>query len=228
MAKIIVIEGVDGVGKSTQVFLLCNELKKQGYKVDILKFPTYDDSYSFLVKKHLGGELPSSCYYTRSLFWSLDRKLAWDNNWNDWRNKMSDPNQIFIFDRYVSGNIILQSFNMTNDEKKHYIHWLLDLEHRILGIPEPDLTILLDLDTELVIANLETRNQKLDIYENQNNIIAVNKHTKSVAATLGWKIVDCQDNDKMKTKREICLDIQKVINSQGVLSGVEQNKTIIG
>ncbi|MDO4743541.1 MAG: thymidylate kinase, partial [bacterium] len=56
MGKLIVIEGLDGSGKSTQLDILVNSLKQLRYNCTSVSFPDYNSNSSALVKMYLSGE----------------------------------------------------------------------------------------------------------------------------------------------------------------------------
>ena len=56
MGKLIVLEGTDGVGKSTQFSLLKNRLAETGLDFRTVVFPQYSEPSSALIRMYLGGE----------------------------------------------------------------------------------------------------------------------------------------------------------------------------
>ena len=78
--KLIIIEGLDGSGKSTQMQLLCQRAEQLGKPVRRVKFPNYDEDSSALVKAYLSGELGSLQQinaYAASVLYSVDRYATW-------------------------------------------------------------------------------------------------------------------------------------------------------
>ncbi len=59
MGKLIVIEGLDGSGKSTQLDMLEKRLSESGIDAREISFPDYNDPSSTLVRMYLGGEFGS-------------------------------------------------------------------------------------------------------------------------------------------------------------------------
>ena len=91
MGKLIVIEGLDGSGKSTQTPILAEELRAQGREVKVISFPDYKSDSSVLVRMYLGGEFgsrPSDVNaYAASSFYAVDRFASY---MKDWKEKVSD------------------------------------------------------------------------------------------------------------------------------------------
>src|ERR1700709_2572532 len=76
---LLVMEGSDGAGKTTQFNLLAERLKAAGYEVAVFEFPRYDKASSYFVKQYLNGGYGSAgkvSPYTASLFYALDRYEA--------------------------------------------------------------------------------------------------------------------------------------------------------
>ena len=111
MAKLIVIDGLDGSGKATQTELLKQYLEKEKqYKVYKISFPDYESDSSAPVKMYLSGELGSDPEtlnpYMCSAFYAVDRAIQYVKNI---KAMMSEgDNVIVLADRYLSANIIHQ------------------------------------------------------------------------------------------------------------------------
>ena len=83
--KLIVLEGTDGSGKSTQFSLLCRRMEAEGRPFHRIVFPQYQEPSSALVRMYLGGEFGSSPSdvnpYAASTFYAVDRYAAWKKVW---------------------------------------------------------------------------------------------------------------------------------------------------
>ena len=88
MGKLIVIEGTDGSGKSTQFRLLTQRLEQEGRAFQQLEFPQYSEPSSALIKMYLGGEFgtnPSDVNaYAASAFYAVDRYASYKKVWGKW------------------------------------------------------------------------------------------------------------------------------------------------
>ena len=79
--KLIVFEGTDGSGKSTQFKKLCDRLDGMGRSYQRLVFPQYDQPSSALIRMYLGGEFGTHPQdvspYAASAFYAVDRYASW-------------------------------------------------------------------------------------------------------------------------------------------------------
>ena len=149
MAKgiFIVIEGSDGSGKSTHFSLLREFLEQQGKEVASYKFPQYDKPSSYFSVKYLNGGYGDAATlgaYKPSLFYALDRFDAAANIQAD-----LEAGKVVLCDRYVGSNMAHQGQKLNDEAERHeYFDWVYDLEFRLLGIPEPDVNIVLLMPPE--------------------------------------------------------------------------------
>lgn len=156
--KIIVIEGLDGTGKHTQSELLYKKLSKEYNKVKLLSFPNYNNDSSYFVSKYLHGGIdkdPNNVNpYAASMFFATDRYISYIKEWK----KYYDEGYIIICDRYVLSNAIYQLPKLETDaDKNRFLTWLYETEFNNIGLPEPDLTIYLSLDTSISNKLLDKR-----------------------------------------------------------------------
>lgn len=172
MAKLIVIDGLDGSGKATQVGLLKQYLEKiSKYKIYSLSFPDYDSESSAAVKMYLSGKLgndPEALNpYMCSSFYAIDRAIQYVTKFKQY---MEDDNAILISDRYLSANIIHQGAKIKDSEERHkFYEWVYDYETKLIGIPKEDITIILsvpvDISQKLMTSRYNGDNSKKDIHE---------------------------------------------------------------
>ena len=146
MSKFIVLEGLDGSGKGTQIELLREYLINSGKNVRVIDFPDYASEGSTLVKMYLDGKLgqnPSDTNaYAASMFFAADRYVSYVTAWRE--DYLKDDTYI-IANRYTTANAYHQLSKMPEAEWDTFLTWLWDFEFGKLGLPTPDRVILLDM-----------------------------------------------------------------------------------
>jgi dTMP kinase len=118
----IVLEGVDGSGKTTQFKLLQTRLQLAGYEVEVFDFPRYDKPSSYFVRQYLNGQYgPASSInpYSASLFYALDRYEAAPEI-----RKALAAGKIVLSDRYFGSNMAHQGSKFGGPiEKRSFFVW---------------------------------------------------------------------------------------------------------
>lgn len=152
MAKLIVIDGLDGCGKATQTELLAQELTKRGKKVVKIDFPNYNSDSSAPVRMYLNGKLGNNPEllnpYMCSSFYAVDRLIQYVTEWKKYFEE--DDNTIILADRYLSANIIHQGGKIeSNIERQRFNNWVYDYECNKCGLPKENITIILTIKPEV-------------------------------------------------------------------------------
>ena len=158
--KLIVLEGIDGSGKSAQFRRLCARLEKDGIDYNHIVFPRYDQDSSALIRMYLGGEFgtrPDDVNaYTASTFFAVDRFASYKKDWGS----TYEQGGLFLSDRYTTSNAVHQGSKLSEEELPEFFRWLSDLEYGKMGLPRPDLVIYLDVDIETSLARMRRREAK--------------------------------------------------------------------
>lgn len=197
--KLIVFEGTDGSGKSTQYARLCERLEQEGIQFQRLVFPQYDKPSSALLRMYLGGEFGSHPEdvnaYAASAFYAVDRYASWKQEWGGFYQ----GGGLVLADRYITSNAVHQAAKVPPEERAAFFDWLYDFECDKLGLPRPDLVIYLDMPTEKAVENLRSReaatHTKADIHEVDTAYLALCRETALQAADyLGWTRIRCVDD----------------------------------
>lgn len=213
MGKLIVIEGLDGSGKSTQAPILANELRAQGRDVMEVSFPDYQSESSALVRMYLGGAFGSRPgdvnAYAASAFYAVDRVASYLQQWKDFYEK---PDSVIVATRYTSSNEIHQLAKLDREEWNAFVDWAEDFEYRKLGIPRPDAVLYLDMRYDiamsLVSGRSESTGQKKDIHELDTAYMErCHKAAAYACGKLGWKNIVCYRNDAPLSLDEISVKI---------------------
>ncbi len=152
---LIVIEGLDGSGKSTQVKRLRKYLESRTGNLEYIHFPRYDSPvYGELIGKFLRGDfgsIDSVHPQLVALLYAEDRHRAAD----DMRRTL-DEGGIVLLDRYVYSNVAYQCAKVSDPEESESLRkWILDTEYHQFGLPVPDLNIFLDVPIGFVEKKLE-------------------------------------------------------------------------
>ena len=196
--KLIVFEGTDGSGKSTQFRLLCQRMESEGIPFRRLVFPQYQEPSSALLRMYLGGEFgshPSDVNpYAASTFYAVDRYASCKKVWGDYYRSGG----LVLSDRYTTSNAVHQASKLPEDQWEEFFHWLFDFECTKLGLPFPNQVIYLDMPTQRAVELLRSReaatHTKGDIHEVDTDYLALCRRTALRAADcLGWHKVPCVD-----------------------------------
>ena len=143
--KLIIIEGLDGCGKSTQLAML--EERFPGSR--FLTFPNYDTPAGEIITEYLAERIPDGdavhSAYSASTFYAADRSISFRK---DWIVDYTDGKRI-ISARYTTSNAIYQMTKLPRELWDEYCAWLYDYEYNKLGIPAPDAVIFLDVPVEI-------------------------------------------------------------------------------
>ena len=226
LGKLIVIDGTDGSGKTTQANLLMNRLKKDGRKVKFIHFPRYEDNFFGKFIAHCLSEQ----YYNwvnihpkiASVIYAADR---WESKEKiqDWLKK----GYVVVMDRYISSNQIHQGGKIANEKKREaFLEWLAEMEYNVFKIPAPDLTVYLSLPIEIVLKLIKDRDykgaraylgSKKDVHEKDKNFL---KNSIKSAVLLAdtqknWLKIECMDKKDLRSfpdiHNEIYEKVRKII-----------------
>ena len=210
--KLIVLEGIDGSGKSAQYRRLCARMENDGIAYTHIVFPRYDKESSALIRMYLGGQFGSKPEdvnaYTAATFFAVDRFASYRSDWGP----VYENGGLILSDRYTTSNAVHQGSKLPEEELPAFFDWLQDLEYGKMGLPRPDLVIYLDVDVELSLARMRRRQQKThtsaDIHEKDVGYLERCLRTARLAAAhYGWTSIpylkDGKERDVDEKNREI-------------------------
>lgn len=152
---LVVIEGLDGSGKSTQVKRLRSYLESRTDNLEYIHFPRYDAPvYGELIGKFLRGgfgSIDSVHPQLVALLYAEDRHGAAPQ-----MRRTLDEGGIVLLDRYVYSNIAYQCAKIDDPQEREALRkWIFDTEYGQFGLPKPDLNIFLDVPIGFVEKKLE-------------------------------------------------------------------------
>jgi dTMP kinase len=214
--KLIVIEGLDGAGKTTQW-----EMLKQSPAINpqtlFLTFPDYDSESGKIIKRYLAGEFENAeqtvSAFSASSFYAIDRYISYSNLWGKSYRNGTD----IISARYTSSNAIYQMTKLPENEWQNYLDWLYDYEYNKLGIPEPYLTIFLDVPVEISQELLSKRYADAgkgvkDIHEGDAQYLRECRKAAIYAAKRdNWVKIDCVKLGNLRTPEDINRELVAII-----------------
>ena len=218
MGKLIVIEGTDGSGKSTQFSLLSNRLTAEGVAFHHLEFPRYSQPSSALIRMYLGGEFgtnPSDVNaYAASTFYAVDRYASYKQDWGQWY----EQGGLVLSGRYTTSNAVHQASKESPEKRQEFLKWLYEFEYGQLGLPCPDLVIYLDVPisyTEKLMRHREKEtNTHADIHEQDLSYLTTCREAgRSAAAYYGWTVIDCVRDGTMRSIEDIHKEIYRHVKA---------------
>ena len=218
MGKLIVIEGTDGSGKSTQSCLLKEHLEKDAIDFKYIVFPRYQQESSALIRMYLGGQFGSNPgdvnAYAASAFYAVDRFASYKQDWGQWY----EDGGLVISDRYTTSNAVHQASKETGEARARFLDWLYEFEYDKLALPRPDLTIYLDVPTDFTEKLLRSREQatntQADIHEKDMAYLATCRETgRAAAAHYGWTVIQCVKDGQMRSMEDIHNEIYAAVGN---------------
>lgn len=208
--KLIVLEGLDGSGKSVQFGLLRDHLQAQGMPVVTVDFPNYEGSvFGRLVGRYLDGEF-GDVYevnpYVSSFLYAGDRLEA--------RPTLAgwlEEGRWILANRYVGSNMAYHSAKLPAAERPEFIAWLKRLEFEANRLPQPDLVLFLHAPvatTHRMVAQKNARsytNLSHDIHERNQHFLEVvaEQYLWLCEHEPNWQRLDVTDAQGELLSREI-------------------------
>lgn len=141
--KLIVLEGIDGSGKHTQLEMLARAFSSRRIPFIQVSFPRYDGFFGKLVARFLNGEfgpLESVDAHFSALLYAGDRLEA-----RPGMESALASGQAVLADRYIGSNLAHQGARVPRDKRYEFLKWLMQLEYEIYGLPVEDLVVYLQV-----------------------------------------------------------------------------------
>lgn len=214
--KLIVFEGIDGSGKSTQFELMCRKLDTVGADYKRLVFPQYSEPSSALIRMYLDGEFGSDPgavnAYAASAFYAVDRYASYLKVWRDYYLSGG----AVLADRYITSNAIHQASKLPEDEQEQFFKWLGEFEYGRMELPEPDVVIYMDITLKAARGNILSRELLKgftgDIHEKDGDYLAkCLKAADRASDFYGWHRVNCIESGQMRDPKSIHDEIYGII-----------------
>lgn len=222
--KFLVVEGIDGSGKSTQIKLLIRHLEANNIAYRYIHFPRTDSPvYGELIARFLRGDfgsLQTVDPYLVALLYAGDRKDA-SAMIRDWL----EAGYLVLLDRYVYSNIAFQCAKLAQRDQQELLrNWILDLEYGYHQIPKPDLNVLLDVPFAFTRMKLTGRRggSEREYLQGQRDIheedLAFQQRVRDIylwqaESCADLKVLSCiDDKGNMRAPQDIFAQLMQFIN----------------
>ena len=172
--RVIVFEGIDGAGKTTQIELLAQALRAEGRLVYQTAEPTESVSGG-LLRDALGGVSKRTACEMAAMF-VLDRIFHNVNPVSGIEKMLADGIDV-ICDRYYYSSLAYQGSEIEGD-------WVWRMNLDCPEIRHPDLCIFLDLTPEQSMERINRGRVTHEIYETEDRLRRVRDRFLGVLGTL--------------------------------------------
>lgn len=161
--KFIAFEGIDGSGKSTQIRLLNERMKKEGIPCYTTMEPT-DSPIGSLIHQIMTGRIKTDNKVIAGLFVAdrLDHLL---NDINGIVNKINDGTTV-ITDRYYFSSYAYHSVDMPMD-------WVIKANEQSSNILRPTVTVFIDISAGTAIERIAKNRQHQELFEKKSRLVKV-------------------------------------------------------
>lgn len=206
---LIVLEGIDGAGKSTQAKILIQKLTEHGKKVGTFTFPAYNRFFGRIIKKFLRGELgrlSSQNPYLVSTLYAANRFECRETLFH-----LLKKNDIVVLQRYVTSSELYQTAHIPPAHRQKLVKWIQTMEYRFFGLPRPDIVIYLYLPVHLSYALIKKRGKTRELYEKQKLLAKVNAYAKVLARRENWFLIPCSKRGVVLSRQEIGRRVWEVV-----------------
>lgn len=212
-APIIVLEGLDACGKSTQTELLIKNLEQKKISVAWKRFPGYETTPAGeRIAAYLRGELGDFHQIDPKIIASLyaaDRLFQLAEI-----EKMRDDYDLIIFDRGVTSNLIYTPARAKDEaEKNDLIKFVETLEYTVNSFPKESLVLFLDATPEARAKIHESKGRLADLHEADNEYL---KKVRTVAlkkceADFRWTKISVDSFGELRRREEIGEEILNLV-----------------
>jgi dTMP kinase len=218
----IVIDGTDGSGKGTQTTRLHERLVRAGRDVLLVDFPRYGEPAAHFAERYLRGEygdLGAVDAYRASLFYALDR---FDASF-EIRAALA-RGAVVISNRYVSASKGHQMSKIRDpEERRRFLAWLNGLEYDLLGIPKPDLTLLLHVPADVGFDLVARKDERAYLHGKVRDIHEADReHLRAAEAAYlslltldaaeNWRLLECVEHGRLLSIEAVEQRIWEVVS----------------
>ena len=225
--KLIVIEGIDSSGKTTQLELLKAYFVQAKIPFKTVDFPQYETSfYGRMIARFLRGEfgpLEHVNPYIISVIYAQDRGSA-KEQMHTWLNE----GYHVLSNRYATSSMAHQTGRLSVRERNKFVTWLEDLEYIQTGIPKEDIVLYLDVPYKIA-QKLMRNDNRLQAYRKgaKKDMVEKNvEYLKHSSETYIWlakkfphwvRIKSTDKSDAMRSREEIHEEIKTILAKKGII-----------
>lgn len=219
---VIAIEGIDGSGKTAQVNRLRESLSRRGLKVVVRSYPVYESYFGAQIGRLLSGAegitADSVDSKSMALWFALDR-------WDDMKTFTDGEADVLLINRYTLSNAVYQSIRESDLGKPDILDWVFDLEFVRLGIPVPDVNIVLDVEPMAAGINVDKKGFRCyvgdckDVYEADKGIQyrAREKYLEYACRRDDILVVSCMENGKLLDEQTVADRVEAVLKAHNII-----------
>lgn len=219
--KFIVLEGIDGSGKRTQLDLLVRAFSRRQMRLSQISFPNYSGFFGRLVARFLNGEFGSldavDPHFSALLYAGdrLESKAAIE--------AALGSGEVLLADRYIASNLAHQGARTATDKRGEFLAWLRKLEYDVYGLPAEDLVIYLRVPVATahnLIAEKQAReytDRKHDLQEaDVAHLEAASAVYDDLTRQANWVKIECFDaaTDHLRSPETIHKEILAAIDAR--------------
>jgi dTMP kinase len=213
--KFIVLEGIDGSGKRTQLEMLTRALASRGVPLTEVSFPRYDGFFGKLVARFLNGEfgpLESVDPHFSALLYAEDRR--------DSRSSLESDlaaGRMLLADRYIASNLAHQGARVPPKKRREFLAWLKQLEYEVYGMPREDLVVYLRVPPTAAhrlvgekAARGYTKRRRDLLEENLSHLQTASDVYDELSRQPNWARIECADLARERIHRIEAKALSKV------------------
>ncbi len=197
--KFIVLEGIDGSGKRTQLEMLVRAFASHGVACSQISFPRYDGFFGKMAGQYLNGDfgsLEAVDPHFSALLYAGDRFEAKPRIESDLAS-----GQTVVADRYIGSNLAHQSARVPPEKRAEFLQWLKQLEYQVYALPSEDLVIYLRVppaEAHRLVGEKAARDYtklRHDIHESDlAHLQATSEVYDQLARQPNWVKIECYDS----------------------------------
>ena len=208
--KLIVFEGIDGVGKATQAALLAKRIKASGAGIKTFESPRYDLSSGKLVQRTLTGEFGN--FVALSPYISA---LPYLVDFAAWRGEIVGALEkgVVVCDRHVQSTIAYHGAKLSGAARKKFLKEISRLAFTELKLPEPDLVFFLDVPVakaeQLLAKRKKDQHEKDRAYQKK-----VSNIYHMLAKSRNWHRIECVQDGAMLSRETIHDKVWQIVRKQ--------------